>query len=281
MGLFSKDCLLCGKDVGTLSGEKIQDGKVCKDCIEKLSPWFSDFKNATAEDLQAQIDARVENHSLLDEFNMTKAWGVKKYPLSIQFIYDKNHRWFVCVEGPAETFKDRLPDVIAFDQVRDVYLDVKERWAEEYGQYAVATNNILSQDQYDKVFWHYDFYLNILLDHPYLSHIRYKMNWNSTIIKVPNRNFMFRRGLELSGEYRGEKIAETASRIEAMAGKEEDRIDLNKKLDVITLANKDKSTGEAVVGGLIKDAKDDYYITRIENVANHIKRVEKIRKLLL
>ena len=37
---------------------------------------------------------------LESEFDVTKASGVKKYPEATQFIYDKERRCFVVVEGP-------------------------------------------------------------------------------------------------------------------------------------------------------------------------------------
>ena len=43
-----------------------------------------------------------ENRRLLDEFNVTKAWGVKKYRVAEQFVYDQDKRQFVIVEGPVE-----------------------------------------------------------------------------------------------------------------------------------------------------------------------------------
>ena len=61
---------------------------------------------------------------LESEFDVTKALGVKKYPEATQFIYDKERRCFVVVEGPEDTFKSKNPYIIDFDQVKDAYVEV-------------------------------------------------------------------------------------------------------------------------------------------------------------
>ena len=49
MGLFSKGCVICDGKCGLTSSKSIADGKLCENCISELSPWFTDFKHATAE----------------------------------------------------------------------------------------------------------------------------------------------------------------------------------------------------------------------------------------
>lgn len=75
-------------------------------------------------------ESKKENRKLLEQFQVTKAWGVKKYRTAMQFIYDETHRCFVVVEGPEETFREREPYVIRFDQVNSVALEVDEYWSE-------------------------------------------------------------------------------------------------------------------------------------------------------
>ena len=232
---------------------------------------------ASAADIIAQIDAREKNRRALEDFQVTKAWGVKKYRVAMQFIYDAEKRCFVVVEGPEETFRERNPDIIRFDQVRNIWLEIKEGWSESGDQYAPASNRILTQDKYDEVFWRYDFYLNFALDHPYLTQIRYPMNFKTTVIQVPQRFFLFKRGLELGGEYQGEELAYQADRLEAMSGKEEAMIRLKNYSDIILLKYKDQTTAEHAVQGI----KDAVYLKKIENAAAHVRRAERISRLIL
>ena len=162
MGLFSKTCSVCGGTGGLLTSKKLADGILCGECTDKLSPWFSDFKKSTAADIRKQLAYRADNRKELDLFEVTKSWGVKRYQVANQFIFDREHRRFVVVPGPAETFRDRNPDIISFDQVKDVWLEVDEYWTEGSGEFeSKPLNQNLTQDKYKDVYWRYDFYLNI------------------------------------------------------------------------------------------------------------------------
>ena len=69
MGLFDKKyCDICGEKIGLLGNRKLEDGNLCKDCAKKLSPWFSDRRRSTVEDINL-IDFSnelVENPDILD-----------------------------------------------------------------------------------------------------------------------------------------------------------------------------------------------------------------------
>ena len=48
MGLFDKKyCDICGEKIGLLGNRKLENGNLCKNCAQKLSPWFSDRRNST------------------------------------------------------------------------------------------------------------------------------------------------------------------------------------------------------------------------------------------
>ncbi len=277
MSLFAREkaCVVCGNTAK--SKVKCKDGPVCGNCIGRLSPWFTEHKGSSAEDLRKQIALREENKERLAAFVPTKAWGVKKYGPAYQFIYDEERRQFVVAEGPEESFKEREPDVIDFDQVKDVVLEVDEYWSEESGEFAPRGYGTLLQENYDDVFWRYDFYLRLTLDHPYLKEIRYKMNFKPTVLKVHRRGVIFKRGLEIGGTYRGDAIAILAAQMEAAAGKEETLFELNKKLDVILLRNKEASLSDK----LMTDFMEDKYLKKLDNIASHIKRADRISRLVL
>ena len=106
MGLFSKNCAICGGSGSALSSKKIADGHICSSCISKLSPWFDDYKKSSSEDIRRQHEYREENRRLLDDFEVTKAWGIKKYADAMQFVYDAGKRQFVICEGPTDKTED-------------------------------------------------------------------------------------------------------------------------------------------------------------------------------
>ena len=52
MGLLDKKyCDICGEKIGLLGNRKLEDGNLCKDCAKQLSPWFSDRRRSTVEDI--------------------------------------------------------------------------------------------------------------------------------------------------------------------------------------------------------------------------------------
>ncbi len=62
MGLFDKKyCDICGEKIGLLGNRKLENGNLCKECAKKLSPWFSDRRNSTVEEIKAQLAYRAEN----------------------------------------------------------------------------------------------------------------------------------------------------------------------------------------------------------------------------
>jgi hypothetical protein len=233
------------------------------------------FSRNNKETPPEELAAKQENRKLLEQFQVTKAWGIKKYRTAMQFIYDEMHRCFVVVEGPEETFKERDPYVILFDQVDSVAVEVDEYWSAEGGQYSPRGLGQLTQEKYKDVFWRYDFYLIIRTDHPYAGTIRYKMNFKTTVMKVPERGFMYRRGLELGGIYEDEKIRDLISKIEKELHREEKGIRRENAAGILT------NTGpEGVIGKLVKGYYDEKTLNKIENLLNHAKRGERIRVLL-
>ena len=57
MGLFDKKyCSICGEKIGLFGNRKLEDGNLCKNCEAKLSPFFSDRRNSTVEEIRAQLD---------------------------------------------------------------------------------------------------------------------------------------------------------------------------------------------------------------------------------
>ena len=231
-------------------------------------------------------DYLEENRRMLDEFSVTKAWGIKKYRVATQFVYDESHRWFVVVEGPVEDpavdFRDKNPDVVSFDQVKDVWLDVDEYWTEGNGEYEPKPIQTITQDKYKDVYWRYDFYLNIETDHPYARTIRYQMNFKPTITKVPEKWGMFyRRGVEIGGSYRGEEITQLALELQAFDEDEKKAADFQKKLDILLVKNRGKSLFEGTRDKLVRDARNEIYFRKLANMGAHAARADRISRLLL
>lgn len=226
---------------------------------------------------QEELEAREANKEVLAKFNPTASWGVKKKQPSTQFMYDEEMKTFVVVDGPDESFRERNPFVIGFDEVEDVFLEVDEWWTEDGNKFnKFHDNHILLQDKYDEVFWHYDFYLNIKTTHPFCENIRYQMNHDTNVLMVPGFSLFVHRGLELNGVFRGSEIREQRIRLEEFCEKIKGNVKTGRTIDFITGQRPD-----GVLEKMKQDLTEDWYVSRIENVINHVKRAGRISKLLL
>ena len=76
MGLFDKKyCDVCGEKIGLLGNRKLEDGNLCKNCAGKLSPFFSERRRSTVEEIREQLAYREANQELVAAFNPTKVLG--------------------------------------------------------------------------------------------------------------------------------------------------------------------------------------------------------------
>ena len=76
MGLFDKKfCDICGEKIGLLGNRKLEDGNMCKDCAKKLSPFFSDRRSSTIDEIKQQLAYREQNKQALAGFTLNLSFG--------------------------------------------------------------------------------------------------------------------------------------------------------------------------------------------------------------
>ena len=128
MGLFEKKyCAVCGQKIGLLGNRKLEDGNLCKDCASKLSPFFSERRSSTVDQIKEQLAYREENREALRDFHPTKTLG--KYT---KVHLDEDNRTFVVTS--ARNIQEANPDLIRFSQVTGCDVDVSESQTEERRQ---------------------------------------------------------------------------------------------------------------------------------------------------
>lgn len=86
---------------------------------------------------------------------------------------------------------------------------------------------------------------------------------------------MYRKGLNLGGIYEGQEIQDLIAKIKQELEKEEKGIHRENTIGILT-----NTDPEGVVGKLVKSYYDDKMLKQIDNLLNHAKRAERIRKLL-
>ena len=181
MGFFGKlfekkECAICGGEIGLLGNRKLEDGNMCKNCAAKLSPWFSDRRNSTVQEIEAQLQYREQNQRELERFNVSKRIG-EYYKMFVEEVNGVPARFVVCRDSD---YRDVNADIISFKDVSFCSVDIREHRRElEY------TNDQNERVKYNppRYEYQYDFYVEMgIQNNPYFDEIKFKLNNNSVDI---------------------------------------------------------------------------------------------------
>jgi len=235
------------------------------------------FAKKPSED---ELAAKEENRNLLEQFKVTDVWGVKRVGSAADvFVYDEDMKAFCIAQNPIDEdgkWKEQNPWVIKFSEVEDVCLFVDEWWSENDDKFEVFHDyHILTIDKYDEVFWKYNLFVRFKTTHPYAKDFEYKMNEYTNVLLIPGTHLIARRGLELNGEYRGADIRAKRIELEEYAEKLKTDLTQEKIFDILS-----KQRPDSIIGRMKKDLTNDWYVSRVENVAKHVKRAGRISKLI-
>lgn len=120
MGLFDKKyCDICGSKIGLLGNRKLEDGNLCKECAAKLSPWFSERRQSSVEEIRGQLAYREENKQAVAAFHTTRTLGGRT-----KVLMDEDAGTFMVTS--ARNPADANPDVLRFSDVTGCQLDIDE-----------------------------------------------------------------------------------------------------------------------------------------------------------
>ena len=189
MGLFGKlfekkICSICGGEIGLLGNRKLEDGNMCKECAKKLSPWFSDRRSSTVEQIQEQLAYREDNKQAVDAFHTTRTLGV-----GTKVLLDEDAHKFMVTSS--RNLKEANPDVLDYSQVTVCRVDVEEDKDEIKREGPDGTEISYVPPRY---IYKYDFYVTINVNTPYFDEIRFRIN-NSTIEIEPPVGGALRRNV--------------------------------------------------------------------------------------
>ena len=192
MGIFGKlfekkECSICGGEIGLLGNRKLEDGNMCKDCAARLSPWFSDRRQSTVEEIRQQLDYREANHEKVAAFRITRTLGERT-----KVLLDEDAGLFMVTS--ARNLTDANPDVLSFSDVTGCKLDIDESKTEI--EYRDAERKSFNPRRYA---YSYDFYIVINVNNPYFNEIRFQLNSES----VDNDAETLLEGPEAMGSLRG------------------------------------------------------------------------------
>ena len=170
MGLFDKKyCDICGEKIGLLGNRKLEDGNLCKDCAKKLSPWFSDRRRSTVEDIKGQLAYREENREKAAQFRTTRSFGE-----DWKVLLDEDHRWFTVTR--ARDLAEANPDILDFDAITGYRVDIDEDRREQMREDSDGKEVSYVPPRYE---YSYDFDVIISVRHPYFDEMRFRLNDSS------------------------------------------------------------------------------------------------------
>lgn len=176
MGLFDKKyCDICGNKIGLLGNRKLENGNLCKECAAKLSPWFSDRRRSTVEQIREQLAYREENKAAVEAFHTTRTLGA-----GTKVLLDEDAGKFMVTS--ARNYRDANPDVMDFSQVTGCRIDVDEDKTELKRQDKDGKEVSYNPPRYT---YAYDFYVVINVNTPYFDEIRFQLNSSSIESAVP------------------------------------------------------------------------------------------------
>ena len=167
MGFFDKKyCDVCGEKIGLLGNRKLEDGNLCKDCAAKLSPFFSERKSSTVEEIKQQLAYREENQRQIASFRATRIIGDR-----MKVMVDELGKRFV-VTSSSDILKAN-PDIIPLSDVISCNLDLQVDDTELKKEDAQGKEVSYNPPRYC---YSYNFYIEISVKHPWFSQIRFRLN---------------------------------------------------------------------------------------------------------
>ncbi len=169
MGLFDKKyCDICGDKIGLLGNRKLEDGNMCKDCAKKLSPFFSDRRGSTVNEIKQQLAYREQNKQALAGFSPLFTFGEED-----KIYIDPMKQSFVVSRRNPGSWSDENPDVIPLSSVTGCNLRIDEDREEIYTQGKDGEEVSYNPPRYK---FTYDFYIDINVNNPYFDEITVRLN---------------------------------------------------------------------------------------------------------
>lgn len=167
MGLFDKKyCDVCGEKIGLLGNRKLEDGNLCKNCARKLSPFFSERRSSTVEEIKNQLAYRAENEKQLAGLNPTLIFGNSE-----KVYVDTVKRKFIV--SSSSNWRGANPDIIEFSQVISVDTDIVENKDEIYKEDDNGNRVSYNPPRYEV---DYEFNVVINVNSPWFSQIEFELS---------------------------------------------------------------------------------------------------------
>ena len=210
--LFEKKvCDICGGEIGMLGNRKLDDGNLCKNCAKELSPWFSDRRHSTVEEIRQQLAYRDDNKKKVQMFQITRDFKGSNAHVFI----DDQHGWFTIA---SRINVENNPDVLELSQITSCRLDVEQERTEEFYEDKEGNEQSYDPPRYN---YSYDYKIELGVRAPWFNEMRMSLNTFS----IPEHD----RGRILDTENLGNQIVAALTQCQqpgnmGMAGRQMDDI---------------------------------------------------------
>lgn len=130
MGLFSaktniRICDVCSSPIRNLFATKLGDGYLCANCRKNLSPYYTDLRRRTVDDVKMHLTYREDNKGAVDDFYVTKVLFLDRHEAGVitgsQLYLDEQHHKFLFSKN--KSYKLNNPDVFDFKDIRSIKRD--------------------------------------------------------------------------------------------------------------------------------------------------------------
>ena len=159
-----------------MGNQKLEDGNLCKDCAKQLSPWFSDRRRSTVEDIKRQLAYREENRGRASQFRTTRSYGE-----DCKVLLDEEHRWFTVTR--ARDLADANPDILDYTALTSCRVDIDESRTEQKREGPDGKEVSYNPPRYE---YSYDFEVIISVNNLYFDEMKFRLNNSSVYIEPQN-----------------------------------------------------------------------------------------------
>ena len=165
--LFEKKvCDICGGEIGMLGNRKLDDGNLCKNCAKELSPWFSDRRHSTVEEIRQQLAYREDNKKKVQMFQITRDFKGSNAHVFI----DDQHGWFAIA---SRINVENNPDILELSQITSCRLDVEQERTEEFYEDKEGNEQSYDPPRYN---YSYDYKIELGVRAPWFNEMRMSLN---------------------------------------------------------------------------------------------------------
>lgn len=171
MGIFGKifekkECAICGGEIGLLGNRKLDDGNLCKECARKLSPWFTERRRSTVEDIRKQLNYREQNKEQVRRFHISREFKGS----SLRIFIDDSKGQFAVASAMNEEVN---PDILLLTQITSCILDIDQDREEIYYKDSEGKEHSYNPPQYK---YSYDYTINLTVNSPWFDDMKIKLN---------------------------------------------------------------------------------------------------------